>query len=166
MIFIVHKMEGRLFLVGRNGYYNKLYENLYQLVKGNFIFLLTHKKLDADDTLESNSEILNNLINKGDQKLLQNFKDENKIIFINDDKCMEDLEMRKKYFLDMFYKKFVVNTDMDKNSLSLNTFYINSQTRQLTNDDYSLIDQLIIKLKNKTLKENGKMKEFLKCFVL
>jgi hypothetical protein len=161
-------MEGRLFLLGRNGYYNKLYENLYQLVKGNFFFLLTHKKLNSDDSLECNSDILDNLINKGDQKLLKMFKDEKKIIFLNEENSFDEMGKKKVFLLDLFYKKFVTDLNRDQeNFLQVdNMSYINSQIRQFTNDDYVLIDQLIVKLKNKTLKENGKMKEFLKCFVL
>jgi len=177
MIMILHKMEGRLFLVGRNGFYNKLYEELYQLVKGNFFFLLNYKKLNSDNSLDEQTEVLNNLITKGDQEQLQIFKEENKIIFIDDEKTFEDLEKFKMYFLNLFYRKFTINSkDTNDNEaenaresekiLSKNTNFINSQHRQFTNDEYLLIDQLIIKLKNKILKENGKSKEFLRCSVL
>ncbi len=170
-------MEGRLFLVGRNGFYNKLYEELYKLVKGNFFFLLAYKKLDSDDSLDSHSEVLDNLINKGDQQLLQIFKDENKILFVNDEKTIEDLEKMKNYFLSLFYRKFTVNPNEDddqekqymvdnEKSSPLNTNFINSQIRQFTNDEYVMIDQLILKLKNKVLKDNVKSREFLKCSVL
>ncbi len=177
MIMILHKMEGRLFLVGRNGFYNKLYDELYQLVKGNFFFLLNYKKLNSDDSLDGQTEIISNLITKGDQQQLQNFKEENKIIFINDEKTLEDLDNIKMYFLNLFYRKFTINSkdtndnetehveETEKNS-PLNTNFINSQHRQFTNEEYILIDQLIIKLKNKILKENGKSKEFLRCSVL
>ena len=165
-------MEGRVFLVGRNGYYNKLYEELYNLVKGNFIFLLSYKKLDVDDLHESNSEILDNLITKGDQQLLEIFREENKINFINDSNLSEDIYKKKLYFFNLFYKKFVINQEntsdeeVRKISLPTNTNFLNNQTRHFTNEEFFAIDQLIIILKNKILIDNGKSREFFKCFIL
>ena len=172
MIFIVHKMEGRVFLVGRNGYYNKLYEELYNVVKGNFIFLLSFKKIDLDDSPESNTEILDNLITKGDQQLLEIFREENKIIFINDSNISQEIYDNKLYFFNLFFKKFVKSqenpSDVDarKISLPINSNFLNNQTRQFTNEDFFAIDQFIIMLKNKILIDNGNSREFFKCFIL
>lgn len=84
--YIIHKNEGRLFLLGRNGYYNKLIEDLFPklcnikiIIDGKVaIILVNNFNTDAD-------EIIDKLILKGDQKSLQLFQNENKFFFINDD---------------------------------------------------------------------------------
>ncbi len=84
--YIIHKNEGRLFLLGRNGFYNKLIEDLfpklcikYIIIDGRVaIVLINNFNTDTDD-------IIDKLVLKGDQKSLQLFQNEHKFFLINDD---------------------------------------------------------------------------------
>jgi hypothetical protein len=84
--YIIHKNEGRLFLLGRNGYYNKLVEDLFpKLCKliiykdGRVAFILFNNPGTETD------EIMEKLVFKGDQKSLQIFQNEHKFFFNTDD---------------------------------------------------------------------------------
>jgi hypothetical protein len=44
-LFIIHKVEGRLFLLGRNGFYNKVCETFSSILNKNIFFILSFKNI-------------------------------------------------------------------------------------------------------------------------
>ena len=118
ILFIIHKAEGRIFLLGRNGFYNKIYHQLNEnFANVKIFFFLLYKnilsddkenenKLHFDENFQFQKESIDNLINKGDQKDLEKFKNENKIICLDDDDFQADLLRRKEMFENIIFKKF------------------------------------------------------------
>lgn len=144
-------------------------------MSGNIYFLLLYKNIffeDEDGHLKDDQqfqeESIGNLINKGDQKELQQFKEENKIICLDDDKFEVDVSRRSKFFEEMCYKRFCYygyeedksennneNTNTGKKSVDQPNLFI-------SNDDQLLIDHLIKKSES-NIEDGGNR---FKCFVL
>lgn len=98
-------MEGRAFILGRNGFYNKAVEILkkYNIHQIYFVFLF------KNETEEEMKNSLLNLIKKGDQKDLDSYMTNNQIIYINES-YLENKEKKDKllFFLsNSIYKSFV-----------------------------------------------------------
>lgn len=86
-------MEGRAFILGRNGLYNKAIE-LLQKNKINQIYFVFLFKNESEIEMKT---IIDNLYEKGDQKELKNFKKNNQIIYLNED-ILSIKEIDKLYF--------------------------------------------------------------------
>ncbi len=102
-------MEGRPFILGRNGFYNKTIEilkkkNIYQIY-----FILLFK----NETEEEMKNSIENLMKKGDQKELEYFMDNNQIIYLNES-TFKNNEKREKlnFFLS---NKILFNFFIRKN---------------------------------------------------
>jgi hypothetical protein len=117
--------------------------------------------------------IIDNLINKGDQKSLQIFKDENKIVFIDDEASEEDINNYNFYFLELFYRRFCyqneeilsrrnsnVSGNIDNNKNHFNPWH--NSTVNILNEEQILIEQLIEKISNCDFDSKNKFK----CFML
>jgi len=78
--FIVHKMEGRAFILGRNGFYNKAID----ILKKNDCYQVYFVFIFKNETEEEMKTCLDNLIQKGDQKELEYYMNNNQIIYINE----------------------------------------------------------------------------------
>lgn len=142
-LFIIHKVEGRLFLLGRNGFYNNVCESLCSKLNNNIFFFLLYKNIfkenekqkylndidfyhtlntsDFNSTFDTDpynfdpsqpsqfqNESINNLINRGDQQDLSEFRDSKKILCFDDDRFEEDIQRRRFYFEQLFFKRFFV----------------------------------------------------------
>jgi hypothetical protein len=120
ILIIVHKNEGRLFLLGRNGFYNKICQEFENILKGYIYFFLLYKNIFIrleDDSLEETysndfqfqTESIKNLIEKGDQQELKAYKDENKIVCLDDDLFENDIQRRKFHLELAFFKNYIIN---------------------------------------------------------
>ena len=160
-LIIIHKVEGRLFLLGRNGFYNKVCDQM--LNKTNIFFILLYKSIyveHIEDDLNSydqclpsqfQKESINNLINKGDQKDLKIYTDQNKIICLDEEKLENDIKRRKKYFEYLFFKKFIIlNTNDNKEFPAV-----------ASNEEADLFEEL-----NKKINSKIDANSMFKCFIL
>jgi hypothetical protein len=94
---------------------------------------------------------INNLIYKGDQNDLEMYKNENRIICLDDDLLSVDIERRHKILREIIFKP-----------LRLSNKICQDKTVHVKDEDHMLIEQLIKKIeKNGTNDENK-----FKCFVL
>ena len=96
--FIVHKIEGRVFLLGKNGFYNKVVEVLKKKNNHNIYFILVIK--EDDDKIRK--AMIEDLINKGGQKDLDYYYKNNRIVFINDFNIETDFANKKDFFINLF----------------------------------------------------------------
>ena len=96
--FIVHKIEGRVFLLGKNGFYNKVVEVLKKKNNHNIYFILVIK--GDDDKIRK--AMIEDLINKGGQKDLDYYYKNNRIVFINDFNIETDFANKKDFFINLF----------------------------------------------------------------
>ena len=96
--FIVHKIEGRVFLLGKNGFYNKVVDVLKKKNNHNIYFILVIK--EDDDKIRK--AMIEDLINKGGQKDLDYYYKNNRIVFINDFKIEADFANKKDFFINLF----------------------------------------------------------------
>ena len=76
--FIIHKMEGRIFLLGKNGYFNSVEECLLKKNNSNLFFILVSNEVDKKE----NNKIIEELINKGGEEGLEKYYSIIFIIFI------------------------------------------------------------------------------------
>lgn len=83
-MLIVHKIEGRVFLLGKNGFYNTVINEFNKKHNQNIYFILLFKEIEEKCTEEYYNGMIDDLINKGDQGDLKSFKEANRIICIND----------------------------------------------------------------------------------
>ena len=93
--FIIHKNEGRLFLLGRNGYYNKLIEDIYPKLRMNVNYLDGKISFVLISSNENDRKLVENLTEKGDQKGLKIFENSNKFIIMNENEFESFLENEK-----------------------------------------------------------------------
>jgi hypothetical protein len=188
-LFIIHKVEGRLFLLGRNGFYNKVCETLCSKLNNNIFFILSFKNIfkenenqkyfnitsqtfntsdftssydndpynfDPSQPSQFQNESINNLINKGDQKELSEFRDTKKILCFDDDRFDEDIQRRRFYFEQLFFKRFYVQNMkilINENIIIENTKNSNKEGKNifssLSYDEIILFQQLIKKVTSK-----------------
>ena len=96
--FIVHKIEGRVFLLGKNGFYNKVVDVFKKKNNHNIYFILVIK--EDDDKIRK--AMIEDLINKGGQKDLDYYYKNNRIVFINDFNIETDFANKKDFFINLF----------------------------------------------------------------
>lgn len=108
---IIHKVEGRLFLLGKNGYYNTLINNFNAKYHHNVYFVLVIKEIEDDDKEESFTQILNDLICKGGQEQLGYYREHNKILCVNDFNLEHDVQNIAKVFKRLLHSRYeLINT--------------------------------------------------------
>lgn len=147
-MIIIHKIEGRTFLLGRNGYYNLIFSSL-KCQKNNIFFILIFK----DYSKEEIDSFLDDLILKGEQlEELTRLKEHNKIICVNESSIEEDLLNNLTLLKFSIFKQFIVYPEIFI-SLKKNSF--------LKSKNFS--DFEVTKFQNMIL--NSK-KQKSKCFVL
>ena len=97
--FIIHKLEGRVFLMGRNGYFNNIISTLKNKLNSNIYIILLSK-----ETKEENCKILDELITRGGEEDLRKYRENNRILFINDFEVSESIKQNKLWFEDKIKK--------------------------------------------------------------
>lgn len=112
------------------------------------------------DSFQFQEESINNLITKGDQKDLLIFKEENKILCIDDDKLEEDISRRAKALEDILLKNYKIFQKDSEKIEKIDSENFDKKIANITNEDQILFDTLLKKLQNK--EDDNKFK----CFVL
>ena len=112
---IIHKVEGRLFLLGKNGYYNTLINNLNTKYHHNVYFVLVIKEIEDDNKEESFTQILNDLICKGGQERLGYYREHNKILCVNDFNLEHDVQNIAKVFKRLLHSRYETTTTTSLN---------------------------------------------------
>ena len=85
-------MEGRIFLLGKNGYFNSVENCLLKKQNSNLYFVLVSNEVDK----KQNNKIIEELINKGGEEGLEKYYNNNRIIFLDNYEIKEDIEKNKK----------------------------------------------------------------------
>ena len=111
---IIHKIEGRVFLLGKNGYYNKVIEVLNLKYTNNIYFILLVKEHNENE----NKKMILELINNGDEKELKPFYENNKIIFLDNYDLSNDINKKEKLFLNLFEDIYYnIKSNLNNNKL-------------------------------------------------
>jgi hypothetical protein len=165
ILIIIHKVEGRLFLLGRNGFYNKVCQEFENILKGSIFFYLLYKNIFLDyeqDSLEEDysnefqfqTQSINNLIEKGDQKELKVFQEQNKILCLDDDLFDRDIERRKYHIESAIFKNYILNYSIFVNK------YIEVK-EEVPDEDKNLFNKLL-----QDLNKSGAPKQGFNCQIL
>ena len=144
--FIIHKMEGRIFLLGKNGYFNSVENCLLKKQNSNLFFILVSNEVDKKE----NNKIIEELINKGGEEGLDKYYKNDRIIFVDNYEIKEDIEKNKDWFITKL-NNIYGNNNRDFNN---NKYYMNCD-KNLYISDKRKIDGMIEFLKNKESKGHG-----------
>ena len=106
--FIIHKMEGRIFLLGQNGYFNAVESCLIKKQNSNLYFILVSNEIND----VKNNQIIEELIYEGGEERLQNYYKNDRIIFLDNYNLKGDITKKKEWFLNKI-KEIYGNEDID-----------------------------------------------------
>ena len=136
---------------------------MYDTVHSQIYFILIYKRTSYDGTDKSEvMKSIDNLISKGDQKELQTFKDENKLIYL-DEEYLTNYNQHSNEFIEgedtiqkNFFFRFKYYEDLPKTQNNIN----------ISEEEYQMMDYLKLNiLLNKDNKLNM-YKNKLKCSIL
>ena len=144
--FIIHKMEGRIFLLRKNGYFNSVENCLLKKQNSNIFFILVSNEVDKKE----NNKIIEELINKGGEEGLDKYYKNDRIIFLDNYEIKEDIEKNKDWFITKL-NNIYGNNNRDFNN---NKYYMNCD-KNLYISDKRKIDGMIEFLNNKESKGHG-----------
>ena len=144
--FIIHKMAGRIFLLGKNGYFNSVENCLLKKQNSNLFFILVSNEVDKKE----NNKIIEELINKGGEEGLDKYYKNDRIIFLDNYEIKEDIEKNKDWFITKL-NNIYGNNNRDFNN---NKYYMNCD-KNLYISDKRKIDGMIEFLNNKESKGHG-----------
>ena len=144
--FIIHKMEGRIFLLGKNGYFNSVENCLLKKQNSNLYFVLVSNEVDK----KQNNKIIEELINKGGEEGLEKYYNNNRIIFLDNYEIKEDIEKNKDWFINIL-NDIYGNNNRDFNK---DKYYVKSD-KNLYLLDKRKIDGMIEYLNNRESRGHG-----------
>ena len=144
--FIIHKMEGRIFLLGKNGYFNSVENCLLKKQNSNLYFVLVSNEVDK----KQNNKIIEELINKGGEEGLEKYYNNNRIIFLDNYEIKEDIEKNKDWFINIL-NDIYGNNNRDFNK---DKYYVKSD-KNIYVLDKRKIDGMIDYLNNRESKGHG-----------
>ena len=139
--FIVHKMEGRIFLLGKNGYYNDVENVFIKKQNSNLYFILISNEVDNVE----NNKIIEELIYEGGQDKLEKYYQNDRIIFLDNYNLKDDIIKKKDWFVKKIkqiyggdnndQKKYYINNDktiylMDKRKIDYMIEYLNNKEKK------------------------------------
>ena len=140
--FIIHKMEGRVFLLGNNGYFNAVENCLIKKQNSNLFFILISNEVDERE----NNKIIEELIYEGGEERLEKYYKNDRIIFIDNYEIKVDINKKKDWFIDKinniygneqnyYYKKYYIQCDknsyiVDKKIIDNMIEYLNNQNKK------------------------------------
>jgi len=139
--FIVHKMEGRIFLLGKNGYYNDVENVFIKKQNSNLYFILISNEVDNVE----NNKIIEELIYEGGQDKLEKYYQNDRIIFLDNYNLKDDIIKKKEWFVKKIkqiyggdncgQKKYYINNDktiyiMDKRKIDYMIEYLNNKEKK------------------------------------
>ena len=144
--FIIHKMEGRIFLLGKNGYFNSVEECLLKKNNSNLFFILVSNEVDKKE----NNKIIEELINKGGEEGLEKYYKNDRILFLDNYEIKDDIEKNKDWFINTINNVFGNNNrDFNKDK-----YYVKSDKNVYVLDKRK-IDGMIEYLNNRESKGHG-----------
>ena len=144
--FIIHKMEGRIFLLGKNGYFNSVENCLLKKQNSNLYFVLVSNEVDK----KQNNKIIEELINKGGEEGLVKYYNNNRIIFLDNYEIKEDIEKNKDWFINIL-NDIYGNNNRDFNK---DKYYVKSDKNVYLLDKRK-IDGMIEYLNNRESRGHG-----------
>ena len=144
--FIIHKMEGRIFLLGKNGYFNSVENCLLKKQNSNLYFVLVSNEVDK----KQNNKIIEELINKGGEEGLVKYYNNNRIIFLDNYEIKEDIEKNKDWFINIL-NDIYGNNNRDFNK---DKYYVKSD-KNIYLLDKRKIDGMIEYLNNRESRGHG-----------
>ena len=144
--FVIHKMEGRIFLLGKNGYFNSVENCLLKKQNSNLFFILISSEVDKS----KNNKIIEELIKKGGEEELEKYYINDRIIFLDSYEIKEDMEKNKEWFLNKINGIFG-NNNRDFNQ---DKYYVKSD-KNIYILDKRKIDGMIEYLYNRERKGHG-----------
>ena len=140
--FIIHKMEGRVFLLGNNGYFNAVENCLYKKQNSNIFFILISNEVDERE----NKKIIEEFIDPGGEERLEKYYKNDRIIFIDNYEIKEDIKKKKDWFIDKindiygnennnYNKKYYIKNErnayiVDKKNIDNMIDYLNNQDKK------------------------------------
>ena len=144
--FIIHKMEGRIFLLGKNGYFNSVEECLLKKNNSNLFFILVSNEVDKKE----NNKIIEELINKGGEEGLEKYYKNDRILFLDNYEIKDDIEKNKDWFINIINNVFGNNNrDFNKDK-----YYVKSDKNVYLLDKRK-IDGMIEYLNNRESRGHG-----------
>jgi hypothetical protein len=147
--FVVHKMEGRIFLLGNNGYFNGVENCLMKKQNSNLYFILISNEVDERE----NRKIIEELIYKGGEERLEKYYKNDRIIFLDNYEIQKDINDKKKWFINKIQDIFGNNNNYNKyfndNNINNTDKYYMQSERNLYVADKRKIDNIIEYLNNK-----------------
>jgi hypothetical protein len=144
--FIIHKMEGRIFLLGKNGYFNSVENCLLKKQNSNLYFVLVSNEVDK----KQNNKIIEELINKGGEEGLEKYYNNNRIIFLDNYEIKEDIGKNKDWFINIL-NDIYGNNNRDFNK---DKYYVKSDKNVYLLDKRK-IDGMIEYLNNRESRGHG-----------
>ncbi len=144
--FIIHKMEGRIFLLGKNGYFNAVEECLLKKNNSNLFFILVSNEVDKNE----NNKIIEELIDKGGEEGLEKYYKNDRILFLDNYEIKDDIEKNKDWFINIINNVFG-NSNRDFNK---DKYYVKSD-KNIYILDKRKIDGMIEYLYNRERKGHG-----------
>ena len=144
--FIIHKMEGRIFLLGKNGYFNAVEECLLKKNNSNLFFILVSNEVDKNE----NNKIIEELIDKGGEEGLEKYYKNDRILFLDNYEIKDDIEKNKDWFINIINNVFG-NSNRDFNK---DKYYVKSDKNVYVLDKRK-IDAMIEYLNNRDNKGHG-----------
>ena len=140
--FIIHKMEGRVFLLGKNGYFNAVENCLIKKQNSNLFFILISNEVDERE----NKKVIEELIYEGGEERLEKYYKNDRIIFIDNYEIKEDINKKKDWFIDKindiygngnnnYNKKYYIKSErnayiVDKKNIDNMIEYLNNQDKK------------------------------------
>jgi hypothetical protein len=144
--FIIHKMEGRIFLLGKNGYFNAVEECLLKKNNSNLFFILVSNEVDKNE----NNKIIEELIDKGGEEGLEKYYKNDRILFLDNYEIKDDIEKNKDWFINIINNVFG-NSNRDFNK---DKYYVKSDKNVYVLDKRK-IDGMIEYLNNRESRGHG-----------
>ena len=144
--FVIHKMEGRIFLLGKNGYFNAVENCLTQKQNLNLFFILISNEINDDE----NNKIIEELIFEGGEERLEKYHKKDKIIFLDNYNLENDIKNKKEWFISKIKQIY----EIGNNNENKNRHYIKGEKIMNINDKRK-IDSMIEYLSNREKKGLG-----------
>ena len=145
--FIIHKMEGRIFLLGKNGYFNAVEDCLIKKENSNLFFILVSNEVDDDE----NKKIIEELIYQGEEESMEKYYKNDRIIFIDNFQIKKDINNKKDWFINKIRQIYGNENNENEYNYSKNNYFIECE-KNIYVSDKRKIDNMIEYLNNKDKK--------------
>ena len=154
--FIIHKIEGRVFLLGKNGFYNTICRELKRKLCHNVYFILLLKENCSyfNSGKPQCEQMIKNLIKNGQNELDEYFST-NRILFLSDFELEESVKSNKSFFDNVFFSHYENAGNFQKHFELFNTCA--EETKEVFDKDVTLIKSTAEYI------ENAQMSLFSKC---